>query len=58
MPMTRAHFSDSYLLDPRHPVTVNVIGAGGNRLAGRHLARPYGYGLTETRPSGSFRPGL
>lgn len=27
--MTRAHFSDSYLLDPRHPVTVNVIGAGG-----------------------------
>lgn len=29
MPMTRAHFSDSYLLDPRHPVTVNVIGAGG-----------------------------
>lgn len=29
MPMTRVHFSDSYLLDPRHPVTVNVIGAGG-----------------------------
>ena len=27
--MTRAHFSDSYLLDPRHPVTVNVIRAGG-----------------------------
>lgn len=29
MSMIRAHFSDSYLIDPRHPVTVNVIGAGG-----------------------------
>ncbi|EHB91922.1 PRTRC system ThiF family protein [Alistipes indistinctus] len=27
--MTRAHFSDSYLLNPQHPVTINVIGAGG-----------------------------
>lgn len=27
--MMRAHFTDSYLLNPQHPVTVNVIGAGG-----------------------------
>lgn len=27
--MKRIHFTDPYLLDPQHPVTVNVIGAGG-----------------------------
>ena len=27
--MERIHFTRSYLLDPRHPVTVNLIGAGG-----------------------------
>ncbi len=27
--MERAHFTHGYLLDPRHPVTVNLIGAGG-----------------------------
>lgn len=27
--MTRVHFTHNYLINPRHPVTVNVIGAGG-----------------------------
>jgi PRTRC genetic system ThiF family protein len=27
--MERMHFTHGYLLDPRHPVTVNLIGAGG-----------------------------
>ena len=27
--MKRVHYTDSYLMDPQHPVTVNVIGAGG-----------------------------
>ncbi len=27
--MERAHFTHGYLLDPRHPVTINLIGAGG-----------------------------
>lgn len=27
--MTRVHFSHPYLLNPQHPITVNVIGAGG-----------------------------
>jgi PRTRC genetic system ThiF family protein len=27
--MTRAHFTHSYLLNPQHPVTVNLIGVGG-----------------------------
>lgn len=25
----RVHFTDNYLLNPQHPVTVNLIGAGG-----------------------------
>ena len=27
--MKKIHFTDRYLLNPRHPVTVFVIGAGG-----------------------------
>ena len=27
--MKRIHYIDSYLINPQHPVTVNVIGAGG-----------------------------
>jgi len=27
--MKRVHFTDSYLINPQHPVTVNLIGAGG-----------------------------
>lgn len=27
--MTRVHFTHSYLINPQHPVTVNLIGAGG-----------------------------
>ena len=26
---TRIHYTDRYLIDPRHPITVNLIGAGG-----------------------------
>lgn len=28
--MKKIHFTDRYLLNPRHPVTVFVIGAGGS----------------------------
>lgn len=27
--MKRVHYTDSYLLNPQHPVTVNLIGGGG-----------------------------
>lgn len=27
--MKRVHYTDSYLLAPQHPVTVNLIGGGG-----------------------------
>lgn len=27
--MKRVHYTDSYLMNPQHPVTVNLIGAGG-----------------------------
>ena len=27
--MKRVHYTDSYLMSPQHPVTVNLIGAGG-----------------------------
>lgn len=27
--MKRIHYTDSYLMNPQHPVTVNIIGAGG-----------------------------
>ena len=27
--MRRVHYTDSYLMNPKHPVTVNLIGAGG-----------------------------
>ena len=27
--MKRVHYTDSYLINPQHPVTVNLIGAGG-----------------------------
>jgi len=27
--MKRVHYIDNYLLNPQHPVTVNLIGAGG-----------------------------
>ena len=27
--MRRVHYTDSYLMNPQHPVTVNLIGAGG-----------------------------
>ena len=27
--MKRVHYIDSYLMNPQHPVTVNIIGAGG-----------------------------
>ncbi|MBO8471748.1 MAG: ThiF family adenylyltransferase, partial [Bacteroidetes bacterium] len=27
--MKRVHYIDNYLINPQHPVTVNVIGAGG-----------------------------
>ena len=27
--MKRVHYIDNYLIDPQHPVTVNLIGAGG-----------------------------
>lgn len=27
--MKRVHYTDNYLIDPQHPVTVNLIGAGG-----------------------------
>lgn len=27
--MKRVHYTDSYLLVPQHPVTVNLIGGGG-----------------------------
>lgn len=27
--MKRIHFTNSYLLNPQHPVTVNIVGAGG-----------------------------
>lgn len=26
--MKRVHYIDNYLIDPQHPVTVNLIGAG------------------------------
>ena len=26
--MKRVHYTDSYLMSPQHPVTVNLIGAG------------------------------
>ena len=46
--MKRVHYIDNYLINPQHPVTVNLIGAGGtgsqvpyrsgrNRLAGAYL---------------------
>lgn len=51
--MTRVHFTEKYLLDPQHPITVNVIGAGGTgsqviTLLGRMNAALVGLG----------RPGL
>lgn len=27
--MKRVHYTDNYLINPQHPVTVNLIGAGG-----------------------------
>ena len=27
--MKRVHYIDNYLVNPQHPVTVNLIGAGG-----------------------------
>ena len=27
--MKRVHYIDNYLINPQHPVTVNLIGAGG-----------------------------
>lgn len=30
--MKRVHYTDSYLMNPQHPVTVNIIGAGGTGL--------------------------
>ncbi|KAB4253891.1 PRTRC system ThiF family protein [Bacteroides uniformis] len=27
--MKRVHYTDNYLIDPQHPVTVNLVGAGG-----------------------------
>lgn len=27
--MKKVHFTDSYLINPQHPVTVHLIGAGG-----------------------------
>ena len=27
--MKRIHYIDNYLINPQHPVTVNLIGAGG-----------------------------
>ena len=27
--MKRVHYVDNYLLNPQHPVTVNLIGGGG-----------------------------
>lgn len=27
--MKRVHYTDSYLMNPQHPATVNIIGAGG-----------------------------
>ena len=27
--MKRVHYTDSYLMNPQHPVTVNILGAGG-----------------------------
>ena len=27
--MKRVHYTDNYLMSPQHPVTVNLIGAGG-----------------------------
>lgn len=27
--MKRVHFTDNYLINTQHPVTVNIIGAGG-----------------------------
>ncbi len=27
--MKKVHYADSYLLNPQHPVTVNLIGGGG-----------------------------
>ena len=26
---TKVHFTDSYLINPTNPITINVIGAGG-----------------------------
>lgn len=31
--MTRAHFTHKYLLNPQHPISVNLIGAGGTGSA-------------------------
>ena len=30
--MKRVHYTDSYLMNPQHPVTVNIIGAGENHF--------------------------
>ena len=30
--MKRVHYTDSYLMSPQHPVTVNLIGAGGTEF--------------------------
>lgn len=32
--MKRVHFTDNYLINPQHPVTVNLIGAGGTGSQG------------------------
>ena len=32
--MKRVHYIDNYLVNPQHPVTVNLIGAGGTGSQG------------------------
>ena len=42
--MKRVHYIDNYLINPQHPVTVNLIGAGGTgSQVLTCLARPVSY---------------
>ena len=54
--MKRVHYTDSYLLVPQHPVTVNLIGGGGTGsqvLTNRQRLPTTNYLSTGRRNSGS-----
>ena len=59
--MKRVHYTDSYLLNPQHPVTVNLIGGGGTgsqvltNLAWKSAARVTPEAQVPLTPESIFR---